>query len=205
MRTIGKLALAGLTVTLCMSLAVSTASAARLSMSSRTFRLTWSSLRFEELEFGSTFACPVTLDGSFNSSTIRKVMSAVIGYVNRAAHGTCTGTVEEFEFGQETLPWAVKYQSFTGTLPNITSIGLTRESDTIRHRVGAVVCVYRRVGAGTGLSIGAGGAVTAITETAVNWTLIQGMHPPCPSAERMNGNGSVSVLGTTTAISVRLI
>lgn len=65
--------------------------------------------------------CPITLEGSVHSTTISKIVGALVGYVTRASmsNAGCTGGTGTIH--QESLPWHVTYQSFTGTLPNITS------------------------------------------------------------------------------------
>jgi len=127
MHTRSKLALAGLAATLLMAFAVNSASANHLSVSSQNFRLVWTALTFFGEGTGSTentIICPVTLEGSFHSSTLAKVIGALIGHVTRATVvGTsCTGG--RATILQETLPWHVTYEGFSGTLPRITAVRL---------------------------------------------------------------------------------
>lgn len=67
-------------------------------------------------------SCPFTLEGSFHSRTLSKVSEALIGYVTRAAiaEGFCRGG--RARFLTEGLPWHMRYESFTGTLPFITTV-----------------------------------------------------------------------------------
>ncbi len=118
----GKLTLAALTVTLLLGIAVSNASANNLSTNEGGFRIAWSHLEFIEPTFEVGVRCPVTIEGSFHSTTIRKVVGALIGQVTRVdlTSSTCTGG--HATALTETLPWAVSYQGFGGTLPDITSI-----------------------------------------------------------------------------------
>jgi hypothetical protein len=124
MRTRRKLPLAGLVAMAVVCFAVGIASARRIQISNQRFVLIWTSLNFEAT--GSSISCPVTLEGSFHSSTISKVSGQLIGYVTSAkTQGTqppCVGGT--FRWLTETLPWHVRYRSFIGVLPNISAIFL---------------------------------------------------------------------------------
>jgi hypothetical protein len=102
---------------------ISTATANRLSVSSPRFTVTWAALRFTNPEASeTTIRCPVTLEGSFHSATIRKVSNALVSFISRASVGTCSsGTVRVLT---ATLPWHIQYESFSGTLPAITHVRL---------------------------------------------------------------------------------
>lgn len=104
---------------LCSAIAGS-ASARNLSQNEQRFRTTYSPLSFIP-SFGSTIRCPLTLEGSLHSRTIAKVAGSLIGYVNRVVFGTCEAG--RLRANTETLPWHVTYESFSGTLPLITSLG----------------------------------------------------------------------------------
>ncbi|HZV73743.1 MAG TPA: hypothetical protein VFF79_08515 [Conexibacter sp.] len=71
----------------------------------------------------ATVSCPVTLNGFLEGATFTKTGGLQIGKVVEARVGTCTGG--SVRVLTETLPWAVDYSSFNGTLPNITGVGLT--------------------------------------------------------------------------------
>ena len=75
-----------LTATLTLALAVTSATANRLSVSNRNFRVTWTSLRLTNNVNANTMLCPVTLEGSFHSSTIVKTA----GCANRLPHQSIT-------------------------------------------------------------------------------------------------------------------
>lgn len=98
-------------------LAPSIASGVRLSLSATTFRIV-SGAGIRE----GYVICPLTLEGSFHSRSFAKVPGALIGYITRARleEESCSGG--EARYLQETLPWHLQYASFSGTLPNITSI-----------------------------------------------------------------------------------
>jgi hypothetical protein len=125
----------GIALVAATTLVVGTASAGRLSVSSSGFRAYWSSLWF--LERGTTLiaGCEITLEGSFHSRTIRKVIDTLIGYITRVKiRHPCAGAstvyaydgIEELGGGSgpltNTLPWHVAYDGFAGTLPSIEKI-----------------------------------------------------------------------------------
>jgi hypothetical protein len=116
---LSKLLLAVVGATVLLGALVSSASAGRLSNSSTTLRATWARMDFTG-GFG-TVECEVTLEGSLHSRTIAKVARALIGNITAASvsspcrRGGAT-------ILRETLPWHVTYNSFAGTLPNITNI-----------------------------------------------------------------------------------
>ena len=112
------LALLGATIML--GALVGTASANRLATSSQNITATWTAMNFAG-PFG-TVTCPVTLSGSLHSRTITKTAGALIGFINRATanSGGCSGGSASVR--QSSLPWHVRYLSFSGTLPIITSI-----------------------------------------------------------------------------------
>jgi len=119
MRNRSKPLLAGLCATLLLAAAVGTASANHLSVNEQGHRMTWRAFQFV-FSAGSTVTCEVTLEGSFHSRTMQKVANALIGHINRASVGTCTGGSATVH--RETLPWHEQYTSFTGSLPRITSV-----------------------------------------------------------------------------------
>jgi len=123
MRISAKLGLTALVAALLLAAAVGAAGARSLSVSSQTIRATWSRLEFNEEAIGLSLRCPVTLEASFHSRTIAKVSRALIGAITRASFFTerCTGG--SFR-SKPPFPWHLTYESFTGTLPNITSVRL---------------------------------------------------------------------------------
>jgi len=120
MRISTKPYLTALAAALPLALGVGAASARTLSMSSQTFRVTWSRLEFQNATFGVTVRCPVTLEGSFHSRTLAKTLGSLIGAITaaRAKEESCTGGRVHLK----NLPWHVTYEGFTGTLPNISGV-----------------------------------------------------------------------------------
>jgi hypothetical protein len=109
----------GMAAALSMALAVSSASANRLSISHTAIRAMWANVKF--LAGGAIGSeCPLTLAGSFHSGTISKVPRALIGYVSSAVTSTCA--LGGLTVLVETLPWHLQYVGFTGALPRVGAV-----------------------------------------------------------------------------------
>jgi len=159
-----KLLLAVVGATVLLGALVSSASAARLSSSSQTFRATWTSAEFIG---GFTAArCNLTLEGSLHNATIAKTVGSLIGYITRASVGPCpAGSATVLT---ATLPWHVQYKAFTGTLPSITGIVTNVIGAAWRIREGGLsincLTTSRATEPATGTyNIAAGGSVTSVT------------------------------------------
>lgn len=113
-----KLLLAVVGATVLLGALVSTASANHLSSSTQTFRGTWA--RAEFIGGFGTVSCSLTLEGSLHSRTISKTAGLLMGAVTRASVGPCSAGSATIL--QASLPWHVRYASFAGTLPTISSI-----------------------------------------------------------------------------------
>jgi hypothetical protein len=218
MRTRSKLILAALTASLLMGLAVSSATAGRFSTSNTRFRVTWNELRFFSDEAAFEQTCRVTLEGSFHSATVRKLPGTLIGAITRGIvdSANCRGILEPRRATvlQETLPWHLTYESFAGTLPDITSITvLLRRYDfqISAFLLGATVnCLYLDAGrleenlAGTITRL-AGGELTSITTVEGRRASKLSGPATCPAFGRFEGTGQVFLLGNTTRIRITLI
>ncbi|HEV7772468.1 MAG TPA: hypothetical protein VGO48_04145 [Conexibacter sp.] len=105
--------------------AAGSAAAGRFSFSNRDIRATWTDFKIESGP--GELRCPLTMEGSFHSSTIAKVRASLIGYITRVsyqgAQPPCFGG--QMTVLQETLPWRIQYERFAGTLPNITRIDIS--------------------------------------------------------------------------------
>jgi hypothetical protein len=186
-------------------LAVASASASRLSLTSNQFRVVWSPLTIEGS--GIAVRCPVTMEGSFRSRTIQKVRESTIGSVTRASVGACTGGTATFLTAG--LPWNFTYESFEGTLPNISGLkhnmpvfGLSVDPEGIppacliagetRHPVLVAVAVVIVVG-------------FLLYQV---WRLVRAAFGryTCGFTEiEFAGEGAVTVQGSTSRISIELI
>jgi hypothetical protein len=132
--------LATVVVTLVLGVAVGSASANRLSVSTQSFRLNWSALAITS-EAGRV-ECSVTLEGTFHRETTAKTAGQLLGYILRPALGTpCTGGTATLL--SETLPWHIRYESFTGNLPNITGVSAAFAGLAIGITKGGLPCLLR--------------------------------------------------------------
>jgi len=178
------------------------AAAESLSLSNSSFRVTWSSLSFEAGV--SPVRCPITLEGSFHSGTLLKVAGTLIGNVTRAAAGTCTsGTVTVLT---ETLPWHVKYASFAGALPNITTVNVSTVGAAFsgREPVFGVTCLFRSTAEAPSTLAVTREAGGALTTASAGGTIPENGCGLGVSA-RLSGSGTVTLLGAATRISLTLI
>lgn len=184
------------------------ASANRLSLSNQNIR--WSFVEYSSTNAGITISCELTLEGSFHSRTITKVRGALVGFINRASvRPGCRGEWGDMRFLTETLPWHTRYVGFAGTLPNITSITL----DVIGYSwsypgLGMGPCLYRSTVEGPArwiLARESRGAVTSVrADESIAVPLARG-EGLCASSINYRGVGTVSLAGTTNAISITLI
>jgi phospholipase/lecithinase/hemolysin len=140
MQNRSKLLLAALTATLMLSVAVTSASAGRLSVNTRNFTITWSRLQWSTTGGIGPIRCPTTLSGSFHSNTIAKVRGALIGLINRGTYNTAGCTGGRSTVNQEALPWHIRYNAFRGTLPNITGLDLAVVGAKVTLESGGITC-----------------------------------------------------------------
>jgi hypothetical protein len=129
MRTSSKLALATLTAAIVLGTAVGTAGARRYELSEQHIRAVWSIFELSDVPQTKLARCPITLEGSFHSKTFSKVSGQLIGFITeaRTSKPGCTTVPRSLwldEGGIATLPWHVKYVSFSGRLPAIATIKL---------------------------------------------------------------------------------
>jgi hypothetical protein len=186
--------------------AMAGSSAARtLSISNQNIRATWRELSF--IGSGRTIICPVTLEGSLHSRTITKTVNSLIGYITRAVVGEPACRNGTARVRNETLPWHVRYLSFSGTLPNITAISvnvLRPGFDVTGEFFGFnVTCSYRTSNVRGTFSREAGGALTSVRVEGTGLVPDQGF--PCENGELSGTSTSLTLLGATTRITVTLI
>jgi hypothetical protein len=122
-----KLVLTTLAAATLLASAVSSASAGWLSISERAFDIKWRELNLFNEAGGGIIDCQMTLLGTFHSRTIRKTRSFLIGVVDHAVVGEPPRTQSECSGAAmtiltATLPWHLRYDSFSGTLPRITLV-----------------------------------------------------------------------------------
>jgi hypothetical protein len=178
---------------------VSTATANRLRSSSSTFRATYGSAEFSG-GFG-TSRCSLTLEGSLHSATITKTAGALIGYITRTSVGPCSAG--SATINTSSLPWHVRYESFSGTLPNITGINskISGAEFSIRETFGITCTASRTAEPITIIQIvePGGGTITVIRLGGATST-------SCGTSVAVTGNAnSVVVPGSATKITVTLV
>lgn len=186
--------------------AVGYASGNRLSVSNRNIRVVWSKINFTDAGRVTNLECDVTIEGSFHTNTITKTRGALIGYVSRAPQPqNCVGGGATLL--QESLPWHIRYDSFTGSLPRVTGERLQIVLVAFRFNVG-FECLYRSTAAEPMFGIAniePNGLVTGLTlDNATTVPRAEGSIF-CPASGRFENTGRVTLLGSTTNLSVRLI
>ena len=199
MRNRTRAACVALTAAFSLALATGSASANRFSYSSQSFRIIWTSLTFSEAGGNFPISCPVTLEGSFHSATVAKVREALVGYITRASVNNAGCSEGQATILRESLPWHVKYQSFTGTLPRITGVRhyLIGAAFQIEPGLG-IVCLARsseRFPAAGDATREAGGNITSLTPDSTLAIPVTGT--ACPEAGIFSGSGEVFVQGSS--------
>jgi hypothetical protein len=218
-----KILLTALTAALVLGAAVGTTSARRFEVSNQRFRVVWTALEFTGREpFGGTLriTCPVTLEGSLHSRTLSKVSGQLVGYITSAnLTRPCNGGEAWILNGSErlwdgttpttTLPWHIRYDSFTGTLPIIEAIRvqLVGAAFLIRGPLG-VNCLFRSTAAAPAfgfLNREAGGNISGLRADETSRILRSEGTAGCPPEGSFAGEGTVTLQGTTTKIRVTLV
>jgi hypothetical protein len=175
-----------------------------------TFRMVWPELRLSNGSF--EVRCPVTLEGTLHANLFHKVSGALLGYITRAGLTSTRCSGEGARFLTESLPWHVRYDSFTGTLPTITTLKLQMIGTAILARASGTSCLYASTAthpmvAIAGLTTGREGA-RRMTEVRFDETKLipSGSGGLCGIAEgRLAGTtSSVTVLGGTESLEVLL-
>jgi len=191
-------ALAALLGACALTLAVSAASANRLSYSNQAFRIIWTSLTFSESGGNFPITCPVTLEGSFHSATMTKTREQLVAFITRAEVNNLGCTEGQATILSETLPWHVTYQSFSGSLPSITGVRhyLIGAAFQIEPGLG-IICLARssvRTPAAGNAAREAGGNITSLTPDPSLAIPVTGTN--CPTAGVFSGTGEVFVQGS---------
>jgi len=142
MRTGSKLGMRLLLVAVAIVAMTATAAPARvleILNGERGFRDTWGVVEFRESGGGAAVRCAMTLEGSFSRLTEDKTAGTSMKKVTAASVSGCTGG--SVTVLTETLPWEETYDSFAGTLPNITSIRQRLTGASFRVRSTLATCL----------------------------------------------------------------
>lgn len=176
------------------------ATAGKFSISNRNIRAVFSPLQITGFTT-QTISCIISMEGSFHSGTISKVANALIGYLTRASVPGCEGGL--IRVLQASLPWHIRYTGFYGTLPNVrvriqlVNAGI-EEPGTVGNCLYRISPFFMFEGPVAGSNINTGAAFIRFEEAE----LFEAMF--CPP-RRFGGRSLLTLLGTTTAITVRLI
>jgi hypothetical protein len=201
-------ALAALAAALTMALAVTSASANKLSYSEQRFRIIWTSLTFSEAGGNFPISCPVTLEGSFHSATLSKVLNALVAHITRAVVANPECTAGHATILGESLPWPVLYRGFTGALPNMTGVRHYLIGAAFQIEAGlGVICLAQSSLANPAAGDAAreaGGSITSLRPDSELAIPVTGT--ACPRAGIFSGSGEVFALGSTrTRVRLSLI
>jgi hypothetical protein len=184
--------------------AAAIASANRIETSEQAFLVLFREITFEA--GGQNVICAVNYEGSFHSKTIAKVNESLIGYVTEAViHLPCqngSGTVLT-----STLPWHIHYESFTGTLPNITGTNLRLDNGGYRVNVAGVICLYEFTATNPmrGTVVVSGGTVTGLRANETARVRLKEGGLFCPSEGIHRGTGNVGTQSGWSSVVVRLV
>jgi hypothetical protein len=197
------------------ALLISNATANSLSVSNSTIRAVWTPLTFSN--GGIEVRCDLTLEGSFHESTFSKVQDALIGTITGASFdgNNCSPEEGTFSVLTGTLPWPIAFEGYSGELPNITGIEVRLlKFEFLEELFGFVGCLFgtgpsQEYPAGGILNLDSGsGVVTGLrADETVNIPLQEELDVfgLCSSEMGFSGTGTVSVLGSEEALTVRLI
>lgn len=215
MRMRSRIALCALTTTLVLAAAVSGAGARRIELSNQRFRIIWNPLQFSNTGIGFSTGCPVTLEGSFHSKTLSKVSGNLVGYVTRTyiQHPSCSPRFVNFLSGApeaepSTLPWHVRYDSFSGTLPSITQLDFQIINFEVDIELNGTTCLFGSTPARPFfllVTIGAGGILEKAIPTNAMIPRNGSNALLCPTEIEISGRGNITLLGNENAITVRLV
>jgi hypothetical protein len=216
MRTSSRLILSALLASLLMGLAVNSASAGRFSVSNTKFRIAWTNVTLADPNEVVIIGCPVTLEGSFHSATIRKSTGALIGAITRGTIKTESCSGGSYMILRETLPWHLTYEAFSGTLPNILGMRtlISRYAIQLRARVIVeITCLYKYQGdpeenmTAIFARQESGNILWyALAEERGLMRFFSGSSGVCPQHLATSSSlGGVSLLGNNTLIVLRLI
>jgi hypothetical protein len=216
--------LTALVATAILASAISTASARNLQVSETHIRVVWAPLTFSASGL-ATVRCNVTLEGSFHSATIPKVVRLLIGHITRAnVQRPCTGgtawvfngtDVNEVLGGTfaNSLPWHITYEGFTGTLPTITGVRILLDRARFRLRVVEPFGVVRLCTYTTGVANGGNASGIAELDGTGRVTGLRADEGRSIRSEeggfcvsgQFSGRGTATVLNSSTLLTIRLI
>jgi hypothetical protein len=209
MRTRSRLLLAGLAAALMLlSVAAASTHARDLSITNRQIRITWGRVTLTSAEVN--ISCPLTLEGSFHSSTVHKTIGGLVGYVTRGTivGSACTGGT--VTLNQEALPWHVRYSGFSGFLPRISLVFLSLIGAKVSVTSAGQICITQSTAANPDkaraiINPTTGSVMELRADETAGIPLRGSFFCPFLGSGSFAGTGSVTQLATTNVISIRLI
>jgi hypothetical protein len=127
MRKGSRLLLLALVASFALSLGAGTSTASRSLQAepAGAARMTTRALTFAEPE-GLNIISEVTMTGSLHREAIAKTRGTLVGFVTRVDTANCRTSLGGFATCRSearlNLPWHIRFETFRGTLPNITGI-----------------------------------------------------------------------------------
>jgi hypothetical protein len=215
MRLRSRLLLTAVFAVTLLALAVGAASATRLRVLNfeRGFRIVWAPMSFTS-NTGASVSCNVTIEGTFARATYEK-RAQQVGSITRASVGaSCTGgSVRALT---ESLPWALNYVSFGGTLPAIATVSFNaiRVAFAIAPQEASFACLLQTTVSNPASAIAnfseAGGGLRRDDSIRLDETrsipLSAGPFGVCGLASgSASGTGTASVLGEAAKTTIALI
>ena len=204
---------------LLLAVAAEAASANRLNVTNKNFRISFTDLAKREPTAGIVVSCPITMEGSFHANAIVKMREILIGYITRASTNNAAGCaggrifalngVENLEgvVVGNSLPWHIQYISFRGTLPRLEGMRVAVIGASLLVEIAGLECLYRSTAARPWFGIftvGAGGVLGFRSDETVA-VPINGEEGFCPRQIFVEGSGTVTLLGNTQRITLTLI
>jgi hypothetical protein len=203
MRSRVRIAVAALTVALALTATCGIANAGSFELSEEGYLIRWRAERPLTL-IGDEFrvVCGLRFKGRFHSRTLAKVPGSLVGRVDRAEKGSCSSLevrtlngIETFPDEEtalpNTLPWHIKYVSFSGALPGIQRIRLSVIGVSLVFKdIFGFECLYRSTDTNPfylEINIEAAGLVTSATaDESQSIPLLSG-EGICPDEGRASG------------------
>jgi hypothetical protein len=179
------------------------AAARNLSISTQQLRSQFREVTWR-LPFFNT-KCQVTMEGSYHRSTIAKVQGSLVGYITATKLGPCsTGSATVLT---ETLPWHLRYLAFAGSLPNITNLIVASIGPSFRVREPfGIACLSRSTAEEPVILFATRDVATGVlTSAELGGAIRTGEECFNEVGTFTSDRGTVSVLGASTRITVRLI
>jgi hypothetical protein len=224
MRISSRALIAALMAAIVLAAAVDAAQATRLETSETRIRAVWpleEKVRWRPTGGGFVLiSCPLTLEGTF-SRPFQKVSGSHIGELTRAitSESECEGgrmwmlngtEVQNFVTLPNTLPWEVRYDSFAGTLPNITAVKVQIIGMRLLVKTPFGSCLYRSEGLAPQFAtfvLNAAGEVTGLrAESSSRIGLWERQEGTCETTGALERTATrVTVQGAATRIRITLV